>query len=157
MFALEKGRSIVSAILSPFVTLSRRCHSISQYSFLFLCMSCYYNCPFLYSSLFFFFGLFPTPTSPYTTLDYFKDSLFPPLFHLCIPMRFSTVCLALAIFTVAVVAQEIPATEEWIEGVKLFRRLEQQRQSKQRHHHHRQTRQHRNQILDINNKNKPRL
>ncbi|KAF9300541.1 hypothetical protein BGZ74_007760 [Mortierella antarctica] len=36
-------------------------------------------------------------------------------------MRFSTVCLALAIFAATVVAQEILATEEWIEGVKLRR------------------------------------
>jgi hypothetical protein len=73
-------------------------------------------------------------------------------------MRFSTVCLALAIFVATVVAQEIPATEEWIEGVKLSRRLDQQQRSRQRHHHHnRQSRQHRNQILDINNQSKPRL
>ncbi|KAF9425492.1 hypothetical protein BGZ94_007486 [Podila epigama] len=56
-------------------------------------------------------------------------------------MRFIAVCMALAtVFVASAAAQEILATEEWIEGVKLSRRLE--KQQKQRHHNHQQQHHH---------------
>src|ERR1700744_3403248 len=64
-------------------------------------LSCAWGCSWILYSFYLF--LSPIPTSPYTTLDYSKENLLPltsTSIHLYIPMHFSTVCLALVIFTV---------------------------------------------------------